>query len=150
MLTRNFATQNYKQYKNKLSQQRAQITKKQFSVWSCWGKLIKIIKYLFTKSGRSNAVLCVCVCVLKRSENVKIQEKLKVAVHFAHSTTNQKYYPDLGPSSLWNLYPHSSNLMSFHCQCWHHKVLNYCFSGHETQHYFIMLQIIHVNGAAFI
>lgn len=89
--------------------------------------------------------------VLKRSENVRIQEKLKVAVHFAHSTTNQKYYPDLGPSSVWNFYTHiSSNLMSFHCQCWHHKVLNYCFSGYETQHYFIILQIIHVNRAAFI
>ena len=65
-----------------------------------------------------------CVCVLKRSENAKIQEKLKVAVYFAHSTTNQKYYPDVGPSSVWNLYTHSSNLMSFHCQCWHHKLLN--------------------------
>ena len=147
MLTLNFATQNYQQYKNKLSQQRAQITKNQFSVWSCWGKLIKIIKYFFTKSGRSNTVFFL---VLKRSGNVKIQEKLKVAVHFAHSTTNQKYYPDLGPSSVWNLYTHSSNLMSFHCQCWHHRVLNYCFSGYETQHYFIILQIIHVNGAAFI
>lgn len=115
------------------------------------GKIDKNNKIFVYKEWKVKcSFLCVCVCVLKRSENVKIQEKLKVAVHFAHSTTNQKYYPDLGPSSVWNLYTHSSNLMSFHCQCWHHRVLNYCFSGYETQHYFIILQIIHVNGAAFI
>lgn len=115
--------------------------------WVLPGKIDKNNKIFFHKKWK---VKYSFFLVLKRSENVKIQEKLKVAVHFAHSTTNQKYYPDLGPSSVWNLYTHSSNLMSFHCQCWHHRVLNYCFSGYETQHYFIILQIIHVNGAAFI